>query len=122
MRMLAAISSHDATYDVPEYLPGALTELGLPSVDLSTHVGQEVAARAIARRLLAGKMQPRDLVSRIPWLLGSDLPFVIELAPLECKYETLTPGNNRAQDIDAQVMEVTRRTLGNHPASPDDHV
>jgi hypothetical protein len=114
LRMLAGISVRDAAYDLPEYLPDALRELGLEHLDRTTVAGQEAAVRAMARRLLAGKITPRNLVSRIHGVFGHELPFAEQLAYLDDQYDMVEDGDSYAETIDAEVVAEAQRLLDNH--------
>ncbi|MFD4664841.1 hypothetical protein [Streptomyces halstedii] len=65
LRVLAACTRAEADYDVHELLPAALDELGLTFYPVAGDAGQEAAARALARRMLAGELTPREFTFRI---------------------------------------------------------
>jgi hypothetical protein len=111
--MLAGISVRDAAYDLPDYLPDALRELGLEHLDRTTIAGQEAAVRAMARRLLAGKITPRNLVSWIHGVFGHELPLAEQLACLDDQYDVLEYGDSYAETIDAEVVAEAQRILDN---------
>ncbi|MFJ9759924.1 hypothetical protein [Streptomyces sp. NPDC101149] len=53
LRILAACTRAEADYDVQDLLPAALAELGLTFYPIAGKAGQEAAARALARHMLA---------------------------------------------------------------------
>ncbi|MFF0561303.1 hypothetical protein ACFYUZ_35160, partial [Streptomyces sp. NPDC004266] len=60
LRTLAALTRAEADYDVHDLLPAALDELGLTFYPVADEAGREAAARALARRMLAGELTPRE--------------------------------------------------------------
>ncbi|WP_235451620.1 hypothetical protein [Streptomyces olivochromogenes] len=117
LRILAALTRIEADYDVPELLPQALGELGLIFYPIGDEAGREAAARALARRMLAGELTPRDLVRRIHHRYGHDLALTRRLAELDDEYDTLEYGDRTAAEIAAEVTAEARRLAG-HPRVP----
>lgn len=74
LRILAACTRAEADYDVPDLLPPALDELGLTFHPAGSVAGQEAAARALAARMLAGELTPRELAFRIHQRFGQLWP------------------------------------------------
>lgn len=64
----------EADYDVRDLLPAALDELGLTFYPVGGEAGQPAAVRALARRLLAGELTPREFSFRIHQRHGHELP------------------------------------------------
>ncbi|WP_189745561.1 hypothetical protein [Streptomyces tendae] len=114
LRMLAACTRAEADYDVPDLLPPALDELGLTFHPAGSVAGQEAAARALAARMLAGELTPRELVFRIHQRFGHELPLVEGLANLDDEYDVLEYGGRTSAQVDADVVAQALR-LTRHP-------
>ncbi|MFE7568968.1 hypothetical protein ACFU76_18725 [Streptomyces sp. NPDC057539] len=114
LRMLAACTRAEADYDVPDLLPPALDELGLTFNSVGSVAGQEAAARALAARLLAGELTPRELVFRIHQRFGHELPLAERLANLDDEYDILEYGDRTSAQVDADVLAEALR-LTQHP-------
>ncbi|MFF5516978.1 hypothetical protein [Streptomyces coeruleorubidus] len=117
LRILAACTSAEADYDVQELLPVALDELGLTFHPATSDAGREDAARALARRLLAGELTPRGLTSRLHQRFGHELPLTERLTELDDEYDVLEYGNGTVGQVDAEVTAEARR-LAAHPHVP----
>jgi hypothetical protein len=117
LRMLAGVSLRDATYDLPDYLPDALAELGLEPAAPGTLAGQEAAVRALGRQLLAGKITPRNMVRRIHAVFGYDLPLAEGLALLDNTYDEYEYERCSVQEVDDEVVAEAKRILSNGPAN-----
>ncbi|WP_327169608.1 hypothetical protein [Streptomyces subrutilus] len=117
LRMLAACTRAEADYDVHYLLPAALDELGLTFCPVGSEAGQEAAARALARRLLAGALTPREFTFRIHQRHGHGLPLTERLAELDDEYDILEYGDRTVDQVDAEVTVEARR-LAAHPAVP----
>ncbi|MFF3934255.1 hypothetical protein [Streptomyces hirsutus] len=87
LRILAACTRAEAVYDVPELLPPALDELGLVFYPPGSVGGQEAAARALAARMLAGELTPRELAFRIHQRFGHELLLAERLAELDDEHD-----------------------------------
>ncbi|MBV1941233.1 hypothetical protein KUF83_32420 [Streptomyces sp. BV286] len=109
LRILAACTRADADYDVHALLPEALEELGLTFYPVASEVGQEAAARALARRMLAGELTPREFTFRIHKRHGHELALTERLAELDDEYDTLAYGDMPAAQVDAEVTAEARR-------------
>lgn len=114
LRILAACTRAEADYDVPDLLPPALDELGLTSYSVGSVAGQEAAVRALAARMLAGELTPRELVFRIHQRFGHELPLAERLAALDDEYDLLEYGEGTPAQVDADVTAEARR-LARHP-------
>ncbi|GAB2713258.1 hypothetical protein [Kitasatospora kifunensis] len=115
LRVLAACTRAEADYEVPEILPSALGELGLAFYPLGSIAGREAAARALAGRMLADELTPRDLAFRIHQRFGHELPLAERLAELDDEYDMLDFGGGRAlSEVDAEVTTEARR-LADYP-------
>ncbi|WP_331735255.1 hypothetical protein OG974_31855 (plasmid) [Streptomyces sp. NBC_00597] len=114
LRILAARTRAEADYDVHDLLPAALDELGLTFYPIASVAGQEAAARALARRLLAGELSPREFTFRIHQRYGHELPLTGRLAELDDEYDVLEYGDRTVDQVDAEVTAEARR-LGTHP-------
>ncbi len=117
LRILAACTRAEADYDVHELLPVALDELGLTFYPATGDAGREDAARALARRMLAGELAPRELTSRIHQRFGHELPLTERLAELDDEYDVLEYDNATVDQVDAEVTAEARR-LAAHPHVP----
>ncbi|MFH8491032.1 hypothetical protein [Streptomyces longisporoflavus] len=117
LRILAACTRAEADYDVHDLLPAALDELGLPFYPMADDAGQEAAARALARRMLAGELAPGEFTFRIHRRYGHELPLTERIAELDDEYEVLEYGDRTAAQIDAEVTAEARR-LAVHPTVP----
>ena len=114
LRILAACTRAEADYDVPDLLPPALDELGLTSYSVGSIAGQEAVARALAARMLAGELTPRELAFRIHQRFGHELPLAERLAELDDEYDLLEYGEGTPAQVDADVTAQARR-LAQHP-------
>ncbi|MDH2387275.1 hypothetical protein QCN29_00430 [Streptomyces sp. HNM0663] len=117
LRVLAACTRAEADYDIHELLPEALNELGLTFYPLASDVGQEAAARALARRMLAGELTPREFTFRIHERYGHELPLTERLAELDDEYDVLEYGDRTVDQVDGEVTAEARR-LAAHPHVP----
>ncbi|MEU8034443.1 hypothetical protein AB0C13_38725 [Streptomyces sp. NPDC049099] len=117
LRILAACTRAEADYDVPDLLPPALAELGLTYYSVGSVAGQEAAARALAARMLAGELTPRELAFRIHQRFGHELPLAERLAELDDEYDVLEYGERTPAQVDADVTAEALR-LAQHPRFP----
>ncbi|MEU3062810.1 hypothetical protein [Streptomyces subrutilus] len=115
--MLAACTRAEADYDVHDLLPAALDELGIAFYPMGSEAGQDAAARALARRLLAGELTPREFTFRIHQRHGHELPMTERLAELDDEYGILEYGDRTVAQVNAEVTAEARR-LAAHPAVP----
>jgi hypothetical protein len=109
LRILGACAPAEAEYDVPDLLPTSLDELHLVSCPFGSEAGKEACVRALARQLLAGKLTPRELVSRVHQRLGRELPMAERLAELDDEYDVLGYGDRTLVQVDAEVTDEARR-------------
>lgn len=80
--------------------------------------GQEAAAaRALARRVLAGEFTPRDFTTRIHRRCGHELPLTTRLAELDDEYDVLAHDGGAVDRADTEVT--TSRRSPNRP--PDEY-
>ncbi|MEU8527747.1 hypothetical protein AB0C77_19465 [Streptomyces sp. NPDC048629] len=114
LRILAACTRAEADHDVPDLLPPALDELGLTFYPVGSIAGQEAAVRALAARMLAGELTPRELTFWIQQRFGHSVPFVEQLAALDDEYDILEYGDRTLAQVDAEVTAEARR-LVEHP-------
>ncbi|MGV9761185.1 hypothetical protein ACWDUC_35970 [Streptomyces tricolor] len=122
LRILAACTRAEADYDVHDLLPAALDELGLAFYPVGSEAGQEAVARALARRMLAGELTPREFTFRIHQRHGHELPLTERLAELDDEYDILDHSDRTVDQVDAEVTAEARR-LAAHltaPAEPTD--
>ncbi|MFI0219722.1 hypothetical protein [Streptomyces lydicus] len=117
LRILAACTRAEANYDVRDLLPPALDELGLTFHPVASEAGQEAAARALTRRMLAGELRPWELTFRIHQRYGHELPLTERLAELDDEYAILEYGNRTVDQVNAEVTAEARR-LAAHPRVP----
>ncbi|MEU9161897.1 hypothetical protein AB0D29_16700 [Streptomyces sp. NPDC048424] len=119
LRVLAACTRAEADYDVHDLLPEALDELGLILHPAASEAGQEAAVRALARRMLAGELEPWELTFRINRRYGHELRLAARLAELDDEYAFLEfGGDSAAAQIDAEVTAEARRLAADHPRAP----
>ncbi|MEU6120333.1 hypothetical protein [Streptomyces sp. NPDC047123] len=109
LRMLAACTRAEADYDVHDLLPAALDELGLAFHPVGSQAGREAAARALARRMLAGELTPREFTFRIHQHHGHEVPLTVRLAELDDEYDILEYGDRTVGQVDAEVTAEARR-------------
>ena len=83
--------------------PAALDELGLTFYPVGSDAGQEAAARALARPMLAGELTPREFIFRIHQRYGHELPLTERLAELDDEYDILEYGDRTVDQVDAEV-------------------
>ncbi|MFE7857339.1 hypothetical protein [Streptomyces sp. NPDC057403] len=119
LRILAACTRSEADYDVRDLLPPALDELGLIFHPAGSVAGQEAAARALAARMLAGELTPRELAFQIHDRFGHELALVEQLANLDDEYDILEYSDRTAAQVDADVAAEALR-LAQHPCFPTD--
>ncbi|MFD4947727.1 hypothetical protein ACIHCQ_29380 [Streptomyces sp. NPDC052236] len=84
-------------------LPEALNELGLTFYPVASDAGQEAAARALSRRMLAGELTPREFTFRIHQRYGHELALTERLAELDDEYDVLEYGDRTVDQVDAEV-------------------
>ncbi|MFD3538142.1 hypothetical protein ACFWUQ_01390 [Streptomyces sp. NPDC058662] len=121
LRVLAACTSAEADYDVHDLLPVALDELGLDFYPVDSDAGREAAARALARRMLAGELTPWELTFRIRRRYGHDLPSTQRLAELDDEYAFLEDDDSAVAQVNAEVTYEARR-LAADPHTPTEPV
>ncbi|MFJ6071030.1 hypothetical protein ACIQFU_09310 [Streptomyces sp. NPDC093065] len=119
LRILAACTRAEADYDVPDLLPPALDELGLAFCAAGSPAGREAGARALAARMLAGELTPRELTLRIHQRFGHELPLTERLAQLDDEYDLLGYDDGTPARVDAEVTAEALR-LARRPHVPDD--
>ncbi|WBO61629.1 hypothetical protein [Streptomyces camelliae] len=117
LRILAACTRAEADYDVPDLLPPALDELGLTFYSADSVAGQEAATRALAARMVAGELTPRELAFRIHQRFGHELPLAERLVDLDDEYDVLEYGDRTPAQVDADVTAEALR-LAQHPRVP----
>jgi hypothetical protein len=109
LRILAACTRDEATYDVHDLLPPALRELGLAPAPAGRLATEEAAVRALARRLLAGEMTPAELTARVHLRFGHAQPLAARLALLDDEYGMLEHSDVTEAELDAEVRAEARR-------------
>ncbi|MFG2895000.1 hypothetical protein [Streptomyces sp. NPDC048248] len=119
LRVLAACTRAEADYDVHDLLPGALDELGLILYPAASEASEQAAARALARRMLAGELKPWELTFRINQRYGHELPLTARLVELDDEYAFLEYSDDKAiAQIEAEVTAEARRLAAVHPRVP----
>ncbi|MEU1107285.1 hypothetical protein ABZ408_41130 [Streptomyces tibetensis] len=103
-------------------LPAALDELGLTFYPVASEAGQEAAARALARHMLAGELTPREFTFRIHQRYGHELPLTERLSELDDEYDVLEYGDRTVDQVVAEVTAEARRLVvyPTVPAEPTD--
>ncbi|MCL6670892.1 hypothetical protein [Streptomyces panaciradicis] len=114
LRILAACTRSEADYDVPDLLPPALDELGLVFHAADSVAGQEAAVRALAARMLANELTPRELALQIHHRFGHELAVAEQLALLDDEYDIVEYGDRTPAQVDADVVTEALR-LTQHP-------
>ncbi|MGW9030854.1 hypothetical protein ACWGQ5_43710 [Streptomyces sp. NPDC055722] len=114
---MAACTRAEADYEVPDLLPPALDELGLIFYPVGSDAGQEAAARALAARMLAGELTPRELAFRVHQRFGHELALAERLAELDDEYDILEYGDRTPAQVDAEVTAEALR-LAQRPRVP----
>ncbi|MFE7122544.1 hypothetical protein [Streptomyces sp. NPDC057617] len=117
LRISAACTEAEADYDVSDLLPPVLDELGLTLHPVGSVAGQETAARALATRMPAGELTPRELAFRIHQRFGHELPLAERLAELDDDYDVLEYGDRTPTQVDADVTAEALR-LAQHRRVP----
>ncbi|WP_407554690.1 hypothetical protein QOM21_33135 [Streptomyces sp. Pv4-95] len=122
LRALAACTRGEADHDVPDLLPEALADLGLTFSAVAGANGREAAARALARRTLAGDLTPREFTFWVHQRCGHELALTERLAELDDEYDLL--GFERRSDrtsalLDAEVVSEARRLVARHHVPAD---
>ncbi|WP_284574618.1 hypothetical protein [Streptomyces sp. 2P-4] len=117
LRVLAACTRAEADYDVHDLLTPALEELGLTFHPAASEAGREAAVRALARRMLAGELEPWELTFRINQRYGHELPLTARLAELDEEYAFLEHGDAEAvARLNAEVTAEARRLAAVQPS------
>ncbi|MEV4194237.1 hypothetical protein [Streptomyces toxytricini] len=109
LRTLAACTRTEAACDVLDLLPPALGELGLVFYPFGSPEGVEPAARAPARRVLAGGSAPWNLTFWSHKRGESELPLLQRLAELDEQYTLLECSGRTVDEVDAEVTAMARR-------------
>jgi hypothetical protein len=109
LRMLAGCTRAEAEYDVPDLLPVVLDELGLVFHPRDSEAGQGAAVRALAHQMLAGRLTPRELASRVHQRFGHQLPLAERLAELDDEYDIVEYGVWTWAQLDAEVTSEAQR-------------
>ncbi|QIP87558.1 hypothetical protein GLX30_30025 [Streptomyces sp. Tu 2975] len=118
LRVLAACTRAEADHDIHALLPEALDELGLTFYPVAGDAGQEAAVRALARRMLAGELTPRQFTFRIHERFGHELPLTERLAELDDEYDIIDHGDRTVDQVDAEVTAEAGR-LAAQPRSTE---
>ncbi|MEV0533217.1 GNAT family N-acetyltransferase [Kitasatospora sp. NPDC050463] len=113
---LAACPYGEADIAVEDLLPPALDELGLTFRPPGSKGVEAVFLRALAGRLLAGEVTPRELARAAHRCFGHDFEPAEPLALLDDDYGILGCTDRSEADIDAEVWAEARR-LTAHVAS-----
>jgi len=116
--MLAALSAREADVEVPELLPVVLGELGLAPIVRDSDAAREAAVSALAARLVAGLITPRELASAAHLAFGHRLALTERLAELDDEYDILEYSGRTTDDVDADVIAEARRLASAHWRAP----
>ncbi|WP_406865010.1 hypothetical protein ABZO31_33040 [Streptomyces sp. HUAS MG47] len=110
LRILAACTRAEADYDVHELLPPAFDELGLVHSPFGDEEDAlEDAARALARRMLAGELTPREFTRRVHARYGHELELTERVAELDDEYDDAEYHDRTPTDVEAAVVAEARR-------------
>ncbi|MGC9479588.1 hypothetical protein ACP4I1_36405 [Streptomyces sp. WG4] len=71
--------------------------------------------RALAHRMLAGRLPPRELAMRIHQRFGHQLPLAERLAELDDEYDIVEYGNKTLTQLDAEVTAEAQRLTCERP-------
>ncbi|MFD3701141.1 hypothetical protein ACFWUZ_34315 [Streptomyces sp. NPDC058646] len=92
-----------------------LDELGLVFYPRGSEAGQEAAVRALAHQMLAGRLTPRELASRIHQWFSHQLPLAERLAELDDEYDIVEYGDRTLAQLDAEVTAEAQRPARGRP-------
>jgi hypothetical protein len=113
LAILAGVHSRHADQEVPDLLEAALHEIGLDYYPPGSRTGAEAAVKALARRVLAGRMEPSALTVWAHTTFGHDtLKLAERLVELDDVYDCLGVTDMTEQDVDAEVNAEARRIVG----------
>lgn len=121
LAMLAGVSTRRADEEVPELLEAALHDVGLDYFPPGSSAGWEAAVRIMADRVLAGRMQPRDLAAWAHGFLGhGTLDLAERLVELDDVYGLRDIGYSdmTGQETDAEVVAEARRAVASATVPP----
>ena len=103
---LAAVTRLEADIEVPILLPEVMRELDLPYHDRGTVEAREAGLRAMAVRVLAGELTPRELTKWSHRVFGHE-DEGWRLSELDDAYDTYAVDSD--EELDAEVLEEVRR-------------
>ncbi|WP_086662732.1 hypothetical protein [Lentzea kentuckyensis] len=103
---LAAVTRLEADIEVPILLPEVMRELDLPHHDRGTVEAREAGLRAMAVRVLAGELTPRELTKWSHRVFGHE-DEGWRLSELDDAYDTYALDSD--EELDAEVLEEARR-------------
>jgi hypothetical protein len=113
LAMLAGVHTRHADDEAPDLLEAALLEVGLEFYPPGSRAGAEAAVRALARRVLDGRMEPSALIVWAHSTFGHDtLELAERLVELDDIYDCLEVTDMTEQDVDADVIAEARRIVG----------
>ncbi|MFE0886601.1 hypothetical protein ACFW4Q_30850 [Streptomyces rochei] len=115
LRILAGYTRAEAEHGVPDLLPFLVDELDLVFYTRDSEAGQEAVVRALAHRMLAGRLPPRELAMRIHQRFGHQLPLAERLAELDDEYDIVEYGNKTLAQLDAEVTAEAQRLTCERP-------
>jgi len=115
--MLSAVPLRTADNgDMFEDLEPALAEVGLPYYEFGTGAAQEASLSVMARRVVAGELDPRAFTAWSHRTFGHDrLPPAERLAELDDIYDTIKYTTMTVQEVDAEVHVEAERLAALRP-------
>jgi hypothetical protein len=113
LRTLAGLSTSASTWDVEDVVPLAAAELGIETCPPRTEGASLQAARVLARRCLAGAVQPRELVAWMHTTFVHGQSDRIEpLLVLDDEYDISMDTDRSIAFLDQEVLDAARALLG----------
>jgi hypothetical protein len=110
---LAAVPYRHADEEVPDVLPAAMAELGLPCHDRGSREAVVTGLRAMAARVVSGELPPDEFAHWAHKAFGHDgIDEVERLVRLSDEYEYRAAVEAPDDDLDEQAMAEVRRLLG----------
>jgi hypothetical protein len=109
--MLAALPVHRVDYeDIANLIERALAEVDQPYYEPQSTAAQESALAAMARRTLAGDLEPRTLAASTHGVFGhASITLAERLAELDDVYDTVEYISLTVAEVDAEVIIEARR-------------
>lgn len=118
MAMLAGVHLRWADQEAPELMPDALAEVGLPFFPRGSEAGRAAGLAAMAARVLAGVLKPRELTAWAHGVIGHEgcelgQPLVALDDQYHLAYAVAEDYGHQVNtaDLDADVIAEARRLI-----------